>query len=355
MGRAIHDANAITTLIGVSSTDGETPLAAELTAATNRLRVDAIITSGPPAEYTEGDTDATISGGVLMFEGGGDTIYATSDIHPLPVDCTEVEDVDDDGIAISQVLPLKIVENYVMSKTDGTWIRQQGSTEGYIFTRPIGIFDTDGHQWDINTSGQGETAPYGEYDRYAQDASTEAATIIEYEHHEIHAGSSFAVHIDNTTLSSDDDRTFVGFETPSGAKWLHLIIQGSASSAAEAFLVEDVTIDDDEGTQVVALDRNRNTANTSVVMSLQATPTVGSATWMTEAQLALANFSYVTLLDHVQLVAGAGPKAIGGTARSSQEWMLKAGKKYGLFIQNIGASTNLHEIHLDWYEHTNKN
>jgi len=153
MGRAIHDANAITTLIGVSSTDGETPLAAELTAATNRLRVDAIITSGPPAEYTEGDTDATISGGVLMFEGGGDTIYATSDIHPLPVDCTEVEDVDDDGIAISQVLPLKIVENYVMSKTDGAWVRQQASGDGYIFNTVMGTYDSDGHQLDVNTDG----------------------------------------------------------------------------------------------------------------------------------------------------------------------------------------------------------
>ena len=39
------------------------------------------------------------------------------------------------------------------------------------------------------------------------DGITGALEIIEYEHHEIHSGSSFTVHFDNTTANSDDDLT----------------------------------------------------------------------------------------------------------------------------------------------------
>ncbi len=186
------------------------------------------------------------------------------------------------------------------------------------------------------------------------DSISHALLGITHAHHHTHDGEHFTVHVNNTTANTDDHRTFIGFECPNTTKWFHFVIQVAASSAAEVFIVENVTIDDDEGTELVVLDRNRNTANTSTVLSLESTPTVGSVTWMLEAELAAANFSYVTELDHIQLAAGAGPEAIGGNARADEEWVLKQGLKYGIWIQNIGASLNLHEIHLDWYEHTSK-
>ena len=189
------------------------------------------------------------------------------------------------------------------------------------------------------------------YDKVRIDGSTNSLQTIEYEHHEIHQGSTFSVHIDNTTANTNDHRTLVGFETPDNTKWLHMVFTASASSAAEVFLVEGVTIDDDEGTEIVALDRNRNTANTSTILSLQNPAVAGSVTWMLEAEIADATFSYVRILDHAQLVAGSGPKALGGTARATREWILDQGIKYAIWVQNVGASVNLHEIHLDWYEH----
>ena len=72
------------------------------------------------------------------------------------------------------------------------------------------------------------------------------------------------------------------------------------------------------------------------------------------AEIAAANFVAGTVLDHVQLVGGNVPKAIGGEGRGAQEWNLKKNTKYLLRMQNIGASINLHEIHLDWYEHAAK-
>ena len=184
------------------------------------------------------------------------------------------------------------------------------------------------------------------------DPATGALNTIDHAHHEIHSGSSFAVHIDNITASADNARTLLGFETPAGTKWAHLVVIASASAAAEVFLYEGVTIDDDEGTELTILDRNRNTANTSTMLSFEATPVAGQATWMTEAQVNGANFSATTILDHHILVAGAGPKPAGGNTRSTQEWVLAPSTKYAVVVQNIGALVNTHAITLDWYEHT---
>ena len=50
---------------------------------------------------------------------------------------------------------------------------------------------------------------------------------------------------------------------------------------------------------------------------------------------------------------GGGPKAVGGSARGAQEWVLAVSTKYLFYLQNIGANANQHHINLSWYEHTN--
>lgn len=195
----------------------------------------------------------------------------------------------------------------------------------------------------------------GETDEVRMDAATNSLQTIEYEHHEIHAGNSFTVHIDNITANLDDQRTLIGFETPAGTTWGHLIIEASATSAAEVFFYEGVTIDDDEGTELTIEDRNRNTDNTSVMLSFQNPAVAGLATWMLEAEIAAANFSTTTTLYHKQLIAGTGPKALGGSHRGTQEWVLKPSTKYAVVVQNVGQNINTHEIQLDWYENIDKN
>jgi len=195
----------------------------------------------------------------------------------------------------------------------------------------------------------------GQTDEIRIDASTNALITMDHELHEIHAGGSFTVHVDNTTANTDDHRTLLGFETPAGTKWAHMIVLIGASNPAEAFFYEGITIDDDEGVELTIEDRNRNTDNTSVLLSFENPAVAGLVTWMNETQLATANFVSGTILDHFQVIAGSGPKALGGTSRSTEEWILKPSTKYAVVIQNVGASTNLHEIHLDWDEDTDIN
>jgi hypothetical protein len=186
------------------------------------------------------------------------------------------------------------------------------------------------------------------------DPSTHALMTIGHSHVEIHEGGSFTAHITNTTANSDDDRTLIGFYTPDTTKWLHIVFNVAVSAQAEIFLIEGPTIDLDEGTQIFAYNRNRNSSNTSGILSLETTPQAGKLTWMLEAEVAAANLTGGWQLEHRHLGAGKAA-AIGGDSRGTEEWMLKQNTLYVFYVQNEGANANRHHINLDWYEHTDKN
>lgn len=185
------------------------------------------------------------------------------------------------------------------------------------------------------------------------DASTHSLQTISYEHHEIHSGSSYHANFANVTANTDNHRTAIGFVTSSTAKQMHLTASASASAEAEMYLLEAPTIDNDEGTQKAIYNRNRNSANTSLTTDVSASPTAGTVETYIEAEL--ATLVGGTQLEHFDMVAGSGNQALGGEARGTQEWVLDQGVLYFVIVQNVGANANLHEIHLNWYEHTAKN
>ena len=186
------------------------------------------------------------------------------------------------------------------------------------------------------------------------DASTRTLQIIEYEHHEIHSGSSYNSHYSNTTTSDDNHRTGIAFKTPV-TKEMHLVAALSASSAAEVFLLEAPTIGTAAaGTRKLIYNRSRVSTNTSLCRDEEAGNIAGGVSTYTEAQLVTANVSGGTELEYQILQAGSGPKPLGGTARGTEEWILKADTIYLIFIRNIGAAANAHNISLNWYEHTAK-
>ncbi len=187
------------------------------------------------------------------------------------------------------------------------------------------------------------------------DASTHVLEVISDAHHEIHGGSSFHVGYSETTANSDDDVTAIMFKTSNTAKWCHLTATFNCSSAAEAIVLEAPTLADaGDGTDKPVLNRNRNSAVTSTVQSLEDTPTVGSVTTMDETEWTAVGVSSGTELEHEYLAGGGGPKAVGGVNRGTQEWILDQNAIYVFYLQNTGASANAHSISLDWYEHTDR-
>lgn len=87
MAQASRDQNRIPTLIGVDSADLTTTTLVAVDSVTNRLLVSAVITAGGSGgiQYTEADTDASITGTALLWEDTSDTLRSVSATKPLPV------------------------------------------------------------------------------------------------------------------------------------------------------------------------------------------------------------------------------------------------------------------------------
>ena len=183
------------------------------------------------------------------------------------------------------------------------------------------------------------------------DGDTGALKIIESEHAKIHDGYSFSASYSTTTAATDDHRTGISFTTPAASVGeMHAVFTATASHAAEVTLSEAPTLDSDPGANVAPYNRNRNSTVTSICGSSETTPTLNEYTTLTEAQIAGGTFTAGTNIAYEVLVAGGGPKALGGASRAGQEWELKAATKYIFWVQNIGNNANTHVLNMDWYE-----
>lgn len=89
MSSAPRDENREVSLIAKSDADN-TPVVVEADAATKRLKVSAVITSGGSAgaQYTDGDAAITHPIGTIPVFNNGGTITAVSAANPLPVSAT---------------------------------------------------------------------------------------------------------------------------------------------------------------------------------------------------------------------------------------------------------------------------
>jgi hypothetical protein len=96
----------------------------------------------------QGDIPITLDGEAVSISG---TVTVDLGANNDVVITDLVTDDDDDVIAGSQTLPLVINENYFYSKTDANWVRAQSSTDGYLFTRPIGLYSEGGNSLTLST------------------------------------------------------------------------------------------------------------------------------------------------------------------------------------------------------------
>jgi len=184
------------------------------------------------------------------------------------------------------------------------------------------------------------------------DSSTHAIEVIEYEHHEIHGGSSFTCHYEND-VTNIGEMTAIAFNTPNTTKWGHLIIEAESTGACYVILCENPSIDDDEGTQLTIYNRNRNSGTASTMTSIETVPVADKATSYNEVQAAGANITTTTELARNYLGAGE-KKTIGGGTRGSQEWVLDQNNQYVVLMYSLTDDDATHNISLDWYEHTDK-
>lgn len=163
------------------------------------------------------------------------------------------------------------------------------------------------------------------------DSSFPALYTMDVSHHEIHEGDYYVASGISGALA--DGGTFIlTVITPNTAKWLHAFYQATGTLKYYLRIYEGPTVNV-AGSAVTAINRNRNSANTS------------GAT-LREDDTFTDNG---TLIFHTYVATGTRN---GGSEVSRTEFVLKQNTTYMFQIESDDAN-NIVSGQLEWYEHTN--
>jgi hypothetical protein len=169
------------------------------------------------------------------------------------------------------------------------------------------------------------------------DSSTHSLQIIDYAHHEIHGGSSFTV-ADTVTANTATVKWQV--TTPNTTTYTHLIFTLTCTGEA-TFLVTEGS-DRVDGTALTEINRRRVGTPAAASTIVTRTPTDGS----TDGAIIL--FSMRNGITNI-----ASKNIEGGSARATNEWILKPNTKYVISITTYADA--FATCLLDWYEHADAN
>ena len=174
--------------------------------------------------------------------------------------------------------------------------------------------------------------------------------VTDRPHEYIHEGVSYVVSKSQTTANADGNVTILTFKTGTD-KIVHIFPSLSATGTAWFYIYENPTIANNTGTDSVAVyNRNRLVGNTSTIIDTKPNPDItGSVTYWDETDGAGANITLGdgTLLYSEQIAAGRTSFAI---SRNEAEFNLAKDTYYAFVLENEGASANIHNIILNWYE-----
>ena len=247
----------------------------------------------------------------------------------LKADLTETQPVS------AATLPLPAGASTSLIQTDGTQKSQSVHSDGTLGQLISGV------QYVSGKSGV--------------DASTNTLQTIAYEHHEIHSGSTFCVHLADNIVAKNTEMGVL-FTTPAGTKWLHLVYQVSMADKAIFDILEAPTIDTGNypTTFYTPINRNRNSLTESIVSSVRAAPVVNQVSLILDGNT--SPISADGTLIHTEIIGGAKNKSATDGHSHADEYILKANTTYYFRVvgDNTGAGNLQFSMELIWYEHTDK-
>lgn len=163
------------------------------------------------------------------------------------------------------------------------------------------------------------------------DMSTHAQNVIDYEHHEIHAGSHYN-YCDYQLNNASAATIKFTVTTPNTSTWGHLTFNIYSSQGATIEIYEGST-GISGGSSIAPRNNNRNSANVSSFTILK-DPTVSTPGTRASGFL-----------------AGAGREA--GMISRDKENVLKQNTSYYFLITSLANSNDISWC-FEWYEHANK-
>jgi hypothetical protein len=170
--------------------------------------------------------------------------------------------------------------------------------------------------------------------RYSIDKSTRALNVIDYPHHEVHAGSHFFF-FDAISLNAEGSQYYL-IEVPNTTKWAHLLMLLDGSAITQFRLYENTDKQGDEPQSIFNSNRNSLTAPELTIYK----GVVGGST------------DGVLLMNYKGGASSQQSRQSSGISHE-EEIILRQGVNYILRV-NSGTASNLINVHFTWYEHTNK-
>ena len=161
------------------------------------------------------------------------------------------------------------------------------------------------------------------------DDTTNTLQVISYEHHEIHAGSSYVASYAADVGNSGSIN--LAITTPNTTKYAHMLFNIISEAEAGFTLYEGAVITG--GTAMAEQNRRRIGGGTAGCVVVH-TPTV------TNAGTAIFTKHW-----------GTG-KTTGAEYRDANEWILAPNLTYLFSANNFTTSDNWLSMWIDWYEHT---
>lgn len=163
------------------------------------------------------------------------------------------------------------------------------------------------------------------------DSATHSLQTVDYEHHEIHAGSHY-FYTDSVELDNNGTQYYL-LTTPNTTKWIHLTYTATGSAITQVQLYE--TSDRVGTTLQTVYNNNRNSLNTA---------------GMTVHKDISSGTTDGTLIEQLKSGSSTNKSRSGTTAERSNEIILKQNTKYLLKFTS-GTADNLCNLQLGWYEH----
>lgn len=170
----------------------------------------------------------------------------------------------------------------------------------------------------------------------ARDSVDEANIGITLSHHEVHHGRSFTV---VTTVAAGASRS-LSFKTGT-TKQLHLVIGYASESTAHIEYKEGVAITATTGTEILIINRDRNSATISTVLQNKSGSFVADNKILIDA----TTVGGTVISTHVNW----SDKKYGASRRGLGEYILKEDTQYEFILTSDDGAKGLH-IELNWYE-----
>lgn len=173
-------------------------------------------------------------------------------------------------------------------------------------------------------------------------------TVINNAHKALHDKRAYTTHFENQ-VTNVGEMTVIAFNVPAEIE-AHMTFIVSSTHEANAFIYRDTSIDVDEGAQMTLVNRNQVAPlGESLLTSIETVPAANEVTSYNETEAASANIDTTTELDHIPLLGGQGPMAVGADERGEQEWIF-SDVQVAIMIVAATIDDAIHKIRIDFYE-----